>query len=492
MSRPWVPSLYRTHDAQSPPPDPPAVENILQAVNESTKHLRENPYDSNILIERAGYFLTLNYPELAVGDAYKAKLLQDRASNNQYQADDSHKKEARSTAYNILGQALYDCHCHWEAVEFWEDVARKTAGQESKLASDKAEGIRQLLERKKEAAIELGGTPQEKKDRIRDGGVVTVHYPWLHEHNLTRSPDVVKCVNKELRENEQGHTCYLGRSTLASKEDDMLGMFAARDIQEGECILLDRTATGICSNPSTELCDNCYINLPPSPPQASCCSTAYCSTACRDLALTTYHSALCGQDFHWLFDPAKGITHNASPLRPILMLRFLATWVQAGMHTSPLEHPLIARLQPLANSKHLDVFTFAESVTVPLRILQQLGVDVFANPHCDTATLHALWTRIANNKAGAQDKQRGFIDEITPFLPLFNHSCAPNVEWKRQGGGTTVRFFATKRIAQGEELFCSYLDVEHVSLEERVERLWPWFEGPCLCARCKRELAETG
>lgn len=480
MPRTWIPTLYRTHDAQTGPPDATTVETLMQAVDDCNARLPQDAYNPDIWTERASYFLALNYPELAASDAYKAGLLLDDL--------DTRSREAKSTdlpmrlrAYGILGQALYDCHCHCEAAEFWEKVATKVPGE---FAKSKAEGIRELLKRKEDAAAGLGGTPQEQKDRLRDGGVVTVHYPWIEKRQLTRSPELVDMINKELREKEEA--CYLKSSSLASR-DDMLGLFAARDMEPSECIIVDRTATGICSIIDNGCCENCYGPISNSSVKASCCSTVYCSQECYDLAVTTYHQALCGKDFSYLFKGVRGLRNNASPMRPLLMLRFLAACVQAGAHNSPLDHPIIARLQPLANREHLGVFTFTESIITPIKILKQLGVDVFANPNFDTMILHSIWTRIANNKAGSSHPTRGFIDEITPLLPLFNHSCEPNVEYRRDGGSTTMRFYTQRSIKTGEELFISYRNVEGVKLEQRVKMLWPWFEEPCLCTRCKRE-----
>ena len=491
MPRSWNPSIYRTHDAQSAPPEPSAVEGIMQAVDNCNERLRKQPYDPVLWTERASYFLALNYPELAVGDAYKAGLLFDHGSNDFKETDSnlecsSQNGRMDSRAYNVLGQALYDCHCHWEAAEFWEEVSKKIPGN---YARDKAAGIRELLNQKEKIAVSLGGSSQERKDRLRDGGVITVHYPWLQKRHVTRSQEIVTLVNQELKKNVVEQTCYLSSSTLAPRKD-MLGMFAARVVQPGECILIDRTATGICSIIESESCDNCYVRVSSSPKRASCCSAVYCSVECHDLAISTYHKALCGQDFNWLFETAKGLQDNASALRPLLMLRFLAACVQAGVINSPLDHPLIARLQPLADHSHLDVFTFTESVVAPTKILQQLGVDVFAEPNFDIMVLHTIWTRIANNKAGSSDLRRGFIDEITPLLPLFNHSCEPNIEYKRDDSSTTIRFFAKRRIARDQELFISYLNVENTSLEQRSAKLWPWFEEPCLCSKCRRETAK--
>jgi hypothetical protein len=484
MSQRFNPSIYRTHDAQSSSPDPNTIPGSMQRVYDCSKRLQTHAHDHNNWLERAGFFLRLNYPELAASDAYKASLLLDRIPNASRRPNfDATTLEV----YEVLGQALYDCHCHWELAEIWEGVSARFS---SEHVTEKAARIRNLLNSKAAAADSLGGTPQEQKDRLRDGGVIAVDYPWLEARLSVRTQGLIDTVNDELSRNVEQQTCHLAQSTISS-HGDMLGMFAARDIRLGEGILLDRTATGACSNIDTDACSNCFAGITQKPIHTACCATKYCSSECRDLALATYHIPICGQDFSWLQISATGLTHNASPLRPLLMLRFIATCVQAGPDAHPLNHPLIARLQPLSNRSHIDVFTFTESITTPIKILQQLGVDVFTNHRFDTMVLHTIWTRLANNKAGSFDPKRGFVDEISPHLPLFNHSCEPNVEWKRGDGSTTIWFFAKKQVKKGEELFSSYLDVKGMSLEERTEGLWPWFEGVCLCSKCVRERAAS-
>lgn len=486
MDPTWQPSIYRTNGLQtavtgaSPP--------LHKALSESTVRLQEQPYDPALWNKRASIYLSLGYPELAVGDAYRAGLLLDGAPSNQTEplntstrTSQESKEKERLATYQVLGQALYDCHCHWEAAEVWKDAAKKFPDS---VARSKAAELQELLQRKQVAAAPLGGTAQEQLDRLRDGGVLTVQYPWMEERHRTRNKETIDLINTELGKNLRPQSCKLRQSTL-SDGDDMLGVFAVRDIRMGECILLSRTATGTCSTPKSGCCDNCYGNITGSPHQASCCSTIYCSSECLELAITTYHPVLCGQDFTWLFEPAKGLKENGSPLRPLLMLRLLAACIQDAVH--PLDHPLIARLQPLANRDHLDVFTLTESIIVPMTILKQLGIDVFANPNFDTWILHTIWTRLANNKAGSTDTERGFVDLITPFQSLFNHSCGPNLEFRREEGSTTVRLFARRDISVGEELFIGYRNVEGMGLDERVQVMWPWFEGPCLCRKCMEE-----
>ncbi|KAF1927788.1 uncharacterized protein M421DRAFT_101699 [Didymella exigua CBS 183.55] len=496
----WRPSLYRTHDVQTPSPAPEAVGQLIEAASSCSTRLQADPYNAGIWTERADYYLQLNYPELAVGDAYRAKLLFERADAAPDRRGPSNglgeplvpDEQVRINAYAVLGQALYDCHCHWECFEFWLELTQaKHLPQLSRLALTKANALKQLLAQKKQAAAPYSGTPQQQRDRLRDGSVVTVHYPWMERRHRSRSPEVIENVNHELQRNVQPPALRVGSSTLAPVAD-MLGVFATRAVTKGECILIDRTATSAVSqSPPLPHCETCYDAPLTAPINMDCCSALFCSSLCRDLAMDTYHRALCGQDFSWLSSPAASLQENASPMRPLLLFRFLALCVAAGPCMHPLDHGLIARLSPLANCGHLDVFTLAESVAAPLQILGQLGVDVFADARFDTMVLHAIWCRLANNKAGSCDPQLGFVDEITPFLPLFNHSCEPSVEYRKEGGSTTVRFFALRDIGEGEEVFDSYQDVEDAPRRERIERMWPWFEQPCLCGRCRRE-AEGG
>jgi hypothetical protein len=433
-----------------------------------------------------------------VGDAHKAILLYHELfddGTDESEETEENLSDAWRKASQVLCQALVDCHCEAEALPVFEEILKRTG-----YDKEKTEYLRGLIDRKTAASELQGGTVQEQSDRLHDGGVFTVQYPWIEKKHYRRSPELIAIINQELKRTAEGKeaSCYLGNSTLlpGNSDTDFVGMFAARELQPGECILIDRTATGICSS-EQPCCSNCYIQVPWSPTKIHCCDhcdALFCSTACRDLATTTYHRVLCGQDFTWLTKPALYLKQNASPLRPLLMLRFLATCVQAGPDKHPLDHPLIARLQARTDMNHIDVFTFNESVITPIKILRQLGINVFENHNFDTTVLHTIWTRLANNKAGSPDRRLGYVDLITPHLPLFNHSCEPNVAWGREEGATTVRFWAKRRIEKGEELFCSYLGGQEMFMgkEERWERLLPWFERPCLCERCKREGKQQG
>ena len=197
-------------------------------------------------------------------------------------------------------------------------------------------------------------------------------------------------------------------SDISSKSPNVLGVFASRDISPSERLLEDATAIAAsevsASAPSTVpirgttavVCDNCYGQtksvLPISP---DCCSTGYCSQHCLDLATSTYHKVLCGKNFDWLYKEAETEQWPQSfKLHGPLWLRILATCVQSSQH--PLERPVIARLVPNYSEGNRK-WSFTINCTQPIRILQQLGINVFKDRRYETWVLQTIWARIANN-----------------------------------------------------------------------------------------------
>ncbi|XPT01855.1 hypothetical protein M3J09_010981 [Ascochyta lentis] len=171
MTRPCNPSLYRTHDVQTPAPPADTIAGLMSAVSSCTSRLQSQPYEPVLWTERAGYYLRLNYPELAVGDAYRARLLFEREEDGEGGTSRSGvnaleresggvSEECRLQTFTILGRGLYDCHCHWECFEFWLSLTQAKHPRISRLAFTKANALKQLLAQKKEAAASYGGTQQ--------------------------------------------------------------------------------------------------------------------------------------------------------------------------------------------------------------------------------------------------------------------------------------------------------------------------------------------
>lgn len=163
-------SILRTNAAQTAPPSTATIEDLMEAVESCTERIRKEPYNPHLWAKRASFFLALNYPELAVGDACKSRILFHRSLDRKEGKDWS----AMLRMYDVLGQALYDCHCHWEAAGLWEKVAKEIPAS---YASEKAVALRMLLQSKQESASMMGGTWWEQIPRVRDGCTTTVHYP---------------------------------------------------------------------------------------------------------------------------------------------------------------------------------------------------------------------------------------------------------------------------------------------------------------------------
>jgi SET domain-containing protein len=71
------------------------------------------------------------------------------------------------------------------------------------------------------------------------------------------------------------------------------------------------------------------------------------------------------------------------------------------------------------------------------------------------------------------------------LLSRFNHSCAPNAKVPTGGAGETLRCYATKDVAAGEEITISYsVDFEAMTSVERQEALKWRNVARCRCAVC--------
>ncbi|KAF2851306.1 hypothetical protein T440DRAFT_529331 [Plenodomus tracheiphilus IPT5] len=178
-----------------------------------------------------------------------------------------------------------------------------------------------------------------------------VDFPWIEQRHLSRSPRLVRIASEEMQRHDQTCTCYLDFSAPANNRN-VLRIFAASKISPGECILFDWTATAAGSTMETGSCGNCYGLIPDVPTQGRCILKIYCGMSAT---INIYHRVLCKHAFEGLTMPTNGLRENASPLRPLIVLRFIATFIQAGAKRSPLDHPLIVRLQPLAPRCHLHI-----------------------------------------------------------------------------------------------------------------------------------------
>ena len=333
----------------------------------------------------------------------------------------------------------------------------------------------------------------------------------MPEKYLMRQDDTVKEAQALFR--SASSKCRLSYSTvsdISGKSPNVLGVFAARDISPSERLLEDATAIAAsevsASAPSTVpmrgttavVCDNCYRQttsvLPISP---DCCSTGYRSQQCLDVAISIYHKVLCGKNFDWLYKEAEQMQMPKSfNLHGPLWLRILATCVQSGQH--PLEHPAIARLVP-NYSEGKRKWSFTINCTQPIRILQQLGINVFKDRRYETWVLQTIRARIANNQSEHLSDLDGIsVRTINPLYCFFNHSYEENAEVRGRtqkehpycSSGSTKVLYAKRQIKKGEEISVGYAQFPgRETKEERLAVLQSWIGvgKKCGCSKCRRE-----
>jgi len=281
------------------------------------------------------------------------------------------------------------------------------------------------------------------------GSFILRPYLWVDHKHLSRSNEVLIRVKDDLRDTP----CTVGFSEITTTPetgsqgwdtsidwntphaapgnhenncpDVVLGLFVARDIREGDTILVDETNISTKRVLSARDCHHCLIELPEPSADASensldsilCsiqasmqgstgrCSAIYCSTKCRSAAQYSHHSVLCGKNSSWT---------ETLRIGGKMLLQVLAYCVQHGCH--PLDHPTIARLTPQYGAKRR--ISLLNTVQQPIEMLLQLGVDIFADQRFDTWVLVTLMARIDNNRWGKHtgDKEIAAVRSDSSWL----------------------------------------------------------------------------
>ena len=309
---------------------------------------------------------------------------------------------------------------------------------------------------------------EESQVRLECGSISHLAYPFTPEKYRYRGRDVIESIKSLFNEASWG--CTLGPSRVARSSNapeespsTSLGVFATQNIPFVKRLVEDTTifaaSTVSASAPSTlqsftnpsSICENCYGSIPTRWTKqhvlSDCCNTSYCSAECREMALTSYHQVLCGQNFDWLYQESRKKLQQFALNGP-MWLRILATCVQSKAH--PLDHPSIARLTPL-HDKMGRLWTFSNNIATPIRILKQLGVDPMMDFRYDTWVLQTIWTRVINNQEEHTTPDGRQVRAISPLYSFFNHSCEPNVGWSPTDGptctdGSTKDVFAKRNI----------------------------------------------
>jgi hypothetical protein len=324
---------------------------------------------------------------------------------------------------------------------------------------------------------------------LHNGGVYPVAYPWMQEDFVSRDKSFLEGLKEEFSLRSTNST--VSRSAIrdldgeddSSASEDVLGAFATKGITAAETVLIDSTVAGVTS--SVERCPTCCGRITEET-RNDCCSVPYCSLGCSQTALDTFHASICGKEFGFLTSAAESaeLTTDLS-LDSVLLLRVLALSMQEPkLH--PLKTSLLNRLTPTYENDQLIIFNFPDHIVTPMRMLGELGIDIFANAAYDTWVLHTMRCRLQNNKHG-QTLDGFHGTAVNPLYSMFNQSCAPNVDWEHGDSNSTLRMFTLRDVKEGDELIISYIRPLTMGYAERQKSLLPWLGMDCECERCRTE-----
>ena len=418
---------------------------ILQ---QQTIALLRHPYDPSCWVSRAETLSRLDFPELAVGDAYKAARL----------------------CYTMLDFVSSRSGKIWSLGSgrgFWmcEDHAPESAGQQN--------GDEKLRSSLNHVLIDARGIQASNLSHRhdREGKYIPQAYPWLGEEHRVRRQNVLDDITREIGTNkaktQEAQPCVeVKRCTFKPGQEDesesaSLGVFAACDLPTGHRILTDRTDFFGCSGPGP---GNSRSHLGG-------------SFGCLHPIHRNLVDDESPHDLRWVRERT-----GQWSAEPLMLCRILLASVVRN-EQSPLDLPAIARLTPTYHRQQSKTFRRDDDIEIPNEALQHFGVDIFANPNYDSWVLFTLSARLRNNSWSSP-----VAAALNPLFSLFNHSCEPNVEWQTRKDHRTIELRVSRDVVAGEQLFVEYDSFMHdCDLETRRDRLGKWIDGPCLCSRCMRE-----
>ncbi|KAI0128449.1 hypothetical protein BJ170DRAFT_721102 [Xylariales sp. AK1849] len=534
MDKPWKQELWLPTVIEDIPGMAASAQEFTlhsERAQDLTRKIQELPYDLLNWCHRACVFKDLGYPELWIGDAHKARLLVEAALNptddlghsawlvfgmkmwmewpcdpttglpdDFLQRVKADLLQVEREVWTLITEGLGWTQAYWDARLLRDAIAKTSLFSERDI-----EFLDEMYIRKEELAEQRfreGKIDEQQKDEVLcHAGLFARPYPWMSDM-LHKGDNTFQRLDQDMKIASQSR-CRLVKSNIrvqatettdgsvqlsrkGVKTDDVFGIVAAKDLWRGEEILTDESVTVVTNLPDT--CEVCFAELKAEKGvNLGCCDTRFCTKKCADKAKATYHKAVCGKTFE-----LSELKHMRPRIqtRVLLILRILAMIVQAEQVSNPVHpllHPAVNYLSTNYNDNSKYAWSYLMDIILPNRILQTLGVDIFADLRFDTWVLHTLHLRMTNNASGHQEGQYGWY-HIHPLYTLFNHSCHPNVAWDDEKDGSSIVMRMKCDVKKDEELLISYKpDMEFMDYEQRQMALRAWFGGDCGCPRCKAE-----
>lgn len=343
-----------------------------------TTFLQELRYDPTLWLLRAQLLLDLGYPELAAGDACKARLLLEAASDpknplyaivrltlgmalylnwhstslSPFLKDSTEFTLTHNPTHPLATQLQQVLHHHHisayrllsislqHANAFTENLALcKAATQEfgpppnptDPWSPDHIAQLKAILHAKRAACERAyAGDAEQIETAMQNGCVLARRYPWMGDGIVVRESGVVDGMAREIDIVSRG-ACALRRSDMPGGG---YGAFATRRIRRGELVMTDYGSPAVTA--SMRRCAACcgYIGGDGDGGRKgtalSCCAERFCSTICADQATKSSHGATCGSSFDFLrpdaneIDLSKRTTHTSA----LMLQRYIAIAVQ--------------------------------------------------------------------------------------------------------------------------------------------------------------------
>ncbi|RDW84865.1 hypothetical protein BP6252_02455 [Coleophoma cylindrospora] len=506
----------------------------------------ETPYDPKHWIELCQCCLTLGFADIAAAAAHKALILIKASLNLDHGCEgivypsnleiltkmtlgerlhtrsptiiEEELKNLLLICYSGLLSSLLACGTFWEGLR-----AAKEALSIFPKDVDLLETRNMLRDYFYERQNSLKAGAADKVDEslilmTRVGEIYQVQYPWLDTRLNDRTPALVR----ELNDNLNSQICEIKPIILGPLRESFdvgpLGIFAMRDIDEGESVLVDKCITNTTDlHPKAQTyCDACHASLlaphtlPMQIVRPECCEeVAFCSQDCCSTATSGYHRILCGKDWSWTYGRngrPKSTGLAPDPMwRVRLFLRMVAVYLADTQSTKtkvhPLQHSLFGRMSANYSLPSYPDFPlthdwyYYENIGAPTRILMTLGINPFTDPHWTQEVIQTIFWKMENNanmsninlstttlpSSNSPQREDSTGEEIvtsinTNYLFL-NHSCEPNISWRGPSstpfessdslegingeiikpGSATIICRARQKIKKGEELKISYI-----------------------------------
>ena len=502
------------------------VERLICKLRNETRELRRGPYNPGTWSRRAKTLLSLRYPELAAGDAWKSFQLLDEIELRQGSAlaekvessimkitrvrsDLAIIRKLRLRLISRFCRALFLANCLDECIKLLDRAVQH--GYLFKHINNFSRLVHQA--HRAETDYHVSQSVRAENDDLdimeerTSGDVKVVLYPWLPAKYKQRSPATVNALHEQIS-TASSRKCGVAHSSIRDEiplpgepatDQDVLGIFSRKYLSDARHLFDDSTIFHGTNNLNST-CLGCGAGLSGDPVFEFCmcsrsqgCSLPYCSNLCRSKTGASFYDNVGSHKITAVL--RDYVSQPASPDR--LAYDNLFSKILVSLSRKPGKHPLSAspfsQLKVQTAASRTMLFNFSNDIVKPMKALRRLGIDIFANHNFDTWVLTTLHARISNNIRHYEDSDSGiYTIGLNTSYALFNHSCDPDVEIRRNASCPSTIHIQTRRPVQKfQELYISYLDVEDLDLpyKERWEKLKDWTGESCQCKRCKEEAA---